>query len=49
MEMTHEPDIRSRLADFVAREALRLNTPEMPDFGLSERVTWQDGWEIAGA
>jgi hypothetical protein len=34
----------ARLSDFVAREAVRLNTPEMPDFGRSERATWPDGW-----
>jgi hypothetical protein len=49
MEMTPEPDIRTRLADFAAREAERLNTPEMPDFGRSDRATWPAGWEGADA
>lgn len=40
------PDDRSRLADFVAREAMRLNTPPMPRFAKPRRAIYEapEGW-----
>jgi hypothetical protein len=43
---TPAPDDRSRLADFTAREAQRLNTPETPRFTKPRRAIYEapEGW-----
>ena len=45
--MIDSPDHgRARLADFVAREVVRLNTPEMPRFAKPGRAPYEapEGW-----
>lgn len=40
VEMTGANRDRARLADFIAREIVRLNTPELPRFASPERAPY---------
>ena len=42
------PDDRPRLADFIAREAERLNTPPIPRFAKPRRAIYGWGAERTG-
>jgi hypothetical protein len=50
VEVSECPDDRARLADFVAREAVRLSTPPMPRFAKPLRAPYEapEGWRSWG-